>query len=110
LRDHHEHEQLRSEAVFGIDLDRINNQIELIGGVDFPGNAPQMVRRNLHGFREVVKPVEAFGMAVLHDENNTGLAVISILQREIIRAEVKHIIYLNWGRVTARDAPHPQRR
>ena len=29
-----------ARAVFGINLDRINNQIELIGGVDFARYAP----------------------------------------------------------------------
>jgi hypothetical protein len=37
-----------------------------------------MVGSNMEGFREVVEPVEAFGMTVLHDENKTGLAFISI--------------------------------
>ena len=42
------------------------------------------------GFREVVKPIEAFGKTVLHDENQTGLAIITRVQDEIIRAKIKH--------------------
>jgi len=49
-----------------------------------------MVMRNDLGFREVIEPIEAFGMTVLHDENNTGLAIITRGQKEIIRAKVKH--------------------
>jgi len=49
-----------------------------------------MVRRNGLGFREVMKPIEAFGMTVLHDENGTGLAIVTRNQNEIIRAKVKH--------------------
>jgi len=31
---------IRRNTVFGIDLDRFNNQIELISGVDFTRDAP----------------------------------------------------------------------
>jgi hypothetical protein len=77
LRDQQEQVLHGARAVFGINLDRINNQIELIGGVDFAGNAPNMVRRNRLRFREVMEAIEAFGMTVLHEENHTGLAVVT---------------------------------
>jgi hypothetical protein len=41
-----------------------------------------------------VEPIEAFGMAVFHDKNNTGLAIVSGVQHEIIRAEVEHSMNL----------------
>ena len=33
-------------------------------------------------------------MPVLHDENHTGLAIITRMENEIIRAEVEHKSYL----------------
>jgi hypothetical protein len=56
-----------------------------------------MVVRNKLGFREVVKPVDSFGIPILHDENKTGIALVSGFQEEVIRAEVKHDINLTGG-------------
>ena len=67
--------EVGSNSVFGICLDRFNHQVELVGTVDLARHAPYLVRRDYLGFREVIEPVQAFGVKVFHDKNHTGFAL-----------------------------------
>lgn len=76
--------------VLHIRSDRFNHQIELVGAVDLPKGAIDLVRCDLLGFGEVVQPVDSLGVAILHDEHEAGTALRPRKQREVVGAEVKH--------------------
>ena len=78
------------QLVFGIDLDRFNDQVKFIGTVDFPKHAVQVVWRDDLGFSEVIKAIDPVGMKVFHDEDRALAAFVLREQREVIGAEVKH--------------------
>src|SRR5512135_2040628 len=70
--------------VLHIRSDRFNHQIELVGAVDLPKSAIDLVRCNLLGFGEVVQPVDSLGVAILHDEHEAGTALRPRKQREVV--------------------------
>ena len=58
--------------VFGIRPDRFDDQVELVGAVDFSRNAVERIVCDELGFSEVVQPIDPAGGMVLHDEDDTG--------------------------------------
>jgi len=84
--------------VFGIPLDRFDHQIELVGAVDFPGHAVKAVVADDLGFAEVIEPIEALGVVLFHEEDNTGAVFHALDQSQVIGAEVKHGVPWEDGR------------
>jgi len=76
--------------VFGIDLDRFNDQVKFIGTIDFPKHAVEMLWRDDLGFSEVIEAIGPVGMKVFHDEDRALAGFIPREQGEVIGAEVKH--------------------
>ena len=60
--------------MFRIRFDRLDDQVEFIGAVDFPEHAVEVVWRDDPGFCEVVEAIDALGMVVFHDEYDAGAA------------------------------------
>ena len=75
--------------VFGIRLDRCDDQVELIGAVDFSRDAINGVVSDGLGFGEVVQPIDPAGGMVLHDEDDTGAVFRPGEQEQTIGAEVE---------------------
>jgi hypothetical protein len=95
--------------VFGVPFDRFQDQVELIGGVDFACDTVKGVVFDQKRFVEVVKPIDTLCVVVSHEENHTGAVFRAGDQGEMIRAEIEH------GVPTGRGAkgglsPRPQRR
>ena len=76
--------------MFGIDLDRFQDQVQFIGAVDFPKHTVDMVWRDDLGFGEVIEAIDPVGMQVFHDENRALAAFVPREQRQVVGAEVKH--------------------
>jgi hypothetical protein len=76
--------------VFGVDLDRFQDQVQFIGAVDFPKHTVDMVWRDDLGFGEVIEAIDPVGMQVFHDENRALAAFVPREQRQVVGAEVKH--------------------
>jgi hypothetical protein len=58
--------------VFGVQFDRFQYQVDLIGGVDLAGDTVEGTVCHLERFGEVMEPVDTLGMVVFHEEHNTG--------------------------------------
>ena len=58
--------------MFGIQLDRFHDQVDLVGRVHFSCDTVHCVVCDLERFIEVVKPIGTLSVVVFHDENNTG--------------------------------------
>jgi len=86
--------------VFGIRLDRFDDQVKLIGAVDFSRDAINVVVCDRLGFSEVVQPIDPASGMVLHDEDNTGAVFRPGEQEEIIGAEIEHEMEGQGGRAS----------
>jgi hypothetical protein len=60
--------------VFAVGLDGLDDEIEFVGAVDFPGHAVVLAWRDDLGFAEVVEPVNPSRRVISHDEHNTRTA------------------------------------
>ena len=58
--------------MFGVQLDRVNNQVESICAVDFARYAVGMAWRETKAFGEVEQAIHALRVAVEHEEHRTG--------------------------------------
>ena len=76
--------------MFGVDLDRIEHQIEFVGRVDFTRHAIELVRCDEKGFGEIIEAINPLGVMVFHDEHRALEAVRPGEQGQMIGAEVKH--------------------
>jgi len=75
---------------FVVRLDGLDDEIEFIGAVDFPGHALILAWRDDLGFGEVVQPIDPSCRVISHDEHNTGTALRPREQEQMIGAEVEH--------------------
>jgi hypothetical protein len=89
-----------------IRLDGLDDQVELVGAVDFAGYAVIVMRRYSLGFGEVVEPINPVRGVISHDKHDARAVFRPGYQSEMIGAEVKHEV----GRSGPKKRPHPQRR
>ena len=76
--------------MFRVRLDGLDDQVELIGAVDFAGYAVIAVRRNLLGFGEVMQAIDPVRGVISHHEHGAGAIFRPRDQGKMIGAEVKH--------------------
>jgi hypothetical protein len=74
--------------VFSVDPDRFHHQVEFVRAVDFTKDAVGLIGQDALGFGEVIKPVEAVGIEVFHDEHGALATFRAGEQRQVIGAEV----------------------
>lgn len=55
--------------MLGVQTDRIDDQVKSIGAIDLARNAVSHSGLDKQGFGEVVEPVDALSIAVLHQEH-----------------------------------------
>jgi hypothetical protein len=77
-------------AVFRVRADRFDNQVEFIGAVDLACDAVGHIGPDELGFREVIEPVNALGIAVPHKEHGVRRVFRPRDEDEVIGAEVEH--------------------
>jgi hypothetical protein len=58
--------------VFGVHLDQLVDQVQLVRAVDLSLHAVVVVWRDLLGFGEVAQVADPAGGVVLHEEHDTG--------------------------------------
>src|SRR5712692_6775920 len=78
------------ERVSVVRSDGLDDEIEFVGAVDFPGDAVIFAWREDAGFGEVVEPVDPSRRVIFHDEHSTSFAFRPREQDEMIGAEVEH--------------------
>jgi len=76
--------------MFRIQLDGLDDQVELVGTVDFAGYAVIAAWRDLLGFGEVVQAIDPVRGVISHDEHDARAVFRPRYQSEMIGAEVKH--------------------
>ena len=76
--------------VLGVRLDGLDDQIQFIGAVDFPGHAVILVWREELGFSEVIQPVNPAGRVVSQEKHGTRTIFRPREQEQMIGAEVEH--------------------
>ena len=76
--------------MFRVPLDGLDHQVELVGTVDFAGDAVVAVWRDLTGFSEVVQPIDPVCGVIFHEEHDTGAVFRPGYEDEVIGAEVEH--------------------
>ena len=76
--------------MFGVPLDGLDDQVQFVGAVDFPGHAVVIAWGDLVSTGEVVEAVDPAGGVVLHEEHGTGAVFHPGEQSEMIGAEVEH--------------------
>ena len=57
--------------MFVIQFDRFQDQIDLVGGVDFARDTVIGVVLDLERFFKIVKPIDSLRVVVFHPEDNT---------------------------------------
>ena len=70
--------------MFGVHLDRLDDQVQFVRTVDLSRHAVVLAWRDLLGFVEVVQAVDPVGRVILHEEHDTG----SVFCRESKRASL----------------------
>ena len=76
--------------MLGVWLDGLDDQVELVGAVDFAGYAVIAVRQDLLGFGEVVEPIYPARRVIFHNKHGARAVFRARDQSEMIGAEVKH--------------------
>ena len=76
--------------MFRIPLDGLDHQVELVGTVDFAGDAVVAGGRDLDGFGEVVQAINAASRVISHEEHDTGAVFRPRYESEMAGAEVEH--------------------
>jgi len=76
--------------VFGVHLDRLDDQVQFVRTVDLSRHAVVLVWRDLLGFGEVVQAVDPAGRVVLHEEHDTGSVFCPREQEQMVGAEIEH--------------------
>ena len=76
--------------MFCVRLDGFDHQVELVGAIDFPGNAPVLVGRDDLGFAKVVHPIDAVSRIIFHNEHNARTVFRPREQKQVVGAEVEH--------------------
>jgi hypothetical protein len=77
-------------AVLGVQLDRLDNQIESVNAVDFARYAIGEDWRETEAFGEVQQTIHALGIAVQREEHGAGAVFRPREQEQVIGAEVEH--------------------
>jgi len=80
----------RGPGVFGVEPDRFDDQVKLIGAVDFARHTVGLARHELVGFAEVMQPINTLGVAVEQQEHRTRPVLFPREQEQVIGAEVEH--------------------
>ena len=78
-------------VVLGVRQDRFDHQVEFNSAVDFARYAVRHVRRDELGFREIVRTVNALGVAALHQEHGARTVFRPRKQEQMIGAEVERM-------------------
>jgi hypothetical protein len=76
--------------VFGVHLDRLDDQVQFVRTADRSRHAVVLAWRDLLGFSEVVQAVDPVGGVVLHEEHGTGSVFCPREQQQMVGAEVEH--------------------
>ena len=76
--------------MLGVQLDRLDNQIESVNAVDFARYAIGEAWRETEAFGEVQQTIHALGIAVQHEEHGAGAVFHPREQEQVIGAEVEH--------------------
>ena len=76
--------------MFGVPLDGLDDQVQFVGAVDFPGHAVVFAWGDQVRTGEVVEAVDPAGRVVLHEEHDTAAIFHPGEQQQMIGAEVEH--------------------
>ena len=76
--------------MFGVHLDRLDDQVQFVRTVDVSRHAVVLAWRDLLGFGEVIQTVDPAGRVILHEEHDTGSVFCPREQKQMIGAEDEH--------------------
>ena len=76
--------------MFGVRLDRFNDEVEFIGAIDLARYAVGHSGPDELGFCKVMNPVNALRIEVLHQEHRARRIFRPREEEEMIGAEIKH--------------------
>jgi hypothetical protein len=76
--------------MFRVQLDGLDEQVKLVGAIDFAGYAVIVMRRYPLGFGEVMEPINPMRGVISHDKHDARGVFRPGYQSEMIGAEVKH--------------------
>ena len=76
--------------MLGVQPDRLDHQVEFVGAVDLARYAVVLAWREELGFGEVIQPINALRVVVLHQEHRTRSVFRPREQEQMIGAEVEH--------------------
>ena len=63
--------------MFGIGPDRFDDQVQFVGAVDFARHAIGLARHEVVGFREVMQPINALGVAVQQQQHRARRVLLA---------------------------------
>ena len=63
--------------MFGVHLDRLDDQVQFVRTVDVSRHAVVLAWRDLLGFGEVIQTVDPAGRVILHEEPDTRFGILS---------------------------------
>ena len=76
--------------MFGVGLDRIQDQVKFVGAVDFARDGIEAIGFDGEGFGEVIEPVDPLSGMVAHHEDRAFGRLLAVNQSEMIGAKVEH--------------------
>jgi hypothetical protein len=76
--------------MLSVRANRFDNEVELIGAVDFSGDAAGHLGPQMVAFGEIMKPVNTLRVAVLHQKHGACRVFRPREQNEMIGAEIEH--------------------
>ena len=76
--------------VSGVQLDRLDDQVECVDAVHFAGHAVGSIWREVEAFGEVEQAIHTPGVVVQHYQHRAGSVFRPREQEQMIGAEVEH--------------------
>src|SRR5215469_14683649 len=83
--------------MFGVQLDRFDDQVECVDVVDLARHAVGSIWREVEAFGEVEQAIHTPSVVIQHDQHRAGSVFRPRDQEQMIGAEVKHGRNHEWG-------------